>query len=273
MGNADAAKQRLLDLKVNEVSLVDHPANEAEFLVRKSLGSASSEDNAMGTDTENKTPAADLDAVQKSILALSEVLKAKGKGKMPPWMEDEEGDDDDSKKRKADLRKAWTEVNEAVAALAEPAPVAKATETEEPTPGTHIHVQPDGSVVLKGGPQFSKKRTEALKSAVASMLGVMKDADPSGFAEVMSSFAPTGAAPLAPALKSEPAPAPAPAPAAAPKADDPVMKALETITGAVETISKRLEAVEKSQTVSKSLGDDTNNKVSKGDKNFWAGVL
>lgn len=281
-----STKQRLIDLDLTEVSLVDIPANEEDFLVVKSK---SGSEESMSEQGKTAEPDQGGDIV-KSITTLTEMIKG---GKIP---QDETGLNGFRIAMKSfsdllglgtvDLAKAarCTECGFVSKSDVEKCgscggAVEKKTETEksatvatkvDPEPGTHILVQPDGAVVIKGMKQFSRDRLSAVKNALSQLMGVMKETDPSGFAEMMSGFT-VGASTstvqtsstesIEPAMKSQPA---VPAELTA---------ALDKLTASIGEVSKRLETVEKSQGVSKALPDGKGDQVTKNNTNMWKGLV
>lgn len=282
-----STKQRLVDLDLTEVSLVDIPANEEEFLVVKSKGS----EESMSEQGKTAEPDQAGDIV-KSISNLTEMIKG---GKIP---QDESGLKNFRSAMKsfsellglgtADLSKAarciecgfvcksdTSKCGSCGGVVQKSAEVATSVQTAGQEQGTHITVQPDGTVLVKGVKQFSRDRLSAVKAALSQLMGVMKDADPSAFAELMAGF--TGGASssqasssmsIEPAVKSQNQ-----TPVVPPAVPPELTAALDKLTTIVGEVSKRLETVEKSQGVSKSLPDGKGDQVTQKDTNMWKGLV
>lgn len=271
------AKQRLVSLRVGEVSLVDLPANEREFLIIKSLEgddmktadgqTANPEAGApAGTTAEPAAAAASDAAAQaddgaKTVESLAEAVEKAIK----PYQGKGEGG-----KMKAELpppiANALTKIMDMIAKLL--GVTTKQTEKAD-------------AEVEKGKAQFSKDRMTVMKGALAMLLKVMKDASPEVFAELFHGLDPAtfdvttqqaaggggGAAngeyPYPPNVK---------------KALDDIEKMPGQIQSAVEAavkpLAERLDGVEKAQGKSKSLPEGTNDQATAKSKgSLWKGLL
>lgn len=268
-----AAKQRLMTVIVGEVSLVDMPANECDFLTVKNT------DGAAGapTATHESQPETQLmhiaqetaQTLNKSVadfIAAVEKAAKEGDGdkKMPPWMKEE-------MKKLLDTVKAFM--------------------GEDASAAENITLSADGTVLAKGLKQFSKERVSKLIESFKSLATMVKEVDSEGFASAVAAFSPATSQPmgsagqLAPAVKAaEPAPVVAPAP----KADEVPAWAAQ-LTATIGEINKnltgvaaRVEAVEKGQAGTKSLaetppapkpGEEIGPDGKPVTKSFWKGVL
>lgn len=117
------AKQRFVALRVNEVSLVDRPANEQEFLVikRHPITQESEKDMANQTTTKTAEQLATEEAEKtKAAAAATETVEAdaeKGKGKKAPPFPPKKDGEKDEKEEEAKAKKAADELAEAEATL------------------------------------------------------------------------------------------------------------------------------------------------------------
>lgn len=301
------AKQRLVAIEVGEVSMVDRPANEEVFVVTKAMDAPEFKEQItalirkaegvlmhpsvamyatqdamrdamyclidklrdpsklMEATAEVERIKSMLDAavtlsatVSKSVETfLAEVNKAKADGgeddkkggkKMPPWMKAQ-------MKSLIETLKGMSEEDDAPDEQ-----MSKALSTIE--------------TVAKGGKaQFSKERMAKLKEATGTMLGMMKDADGSGFEEFMKPYIPAPAAVAAPA-----ATAPVVATAKTEEAPSWFSNAIENLTKKVDDklapVTKRLDDMERATATTKTLTED-GMKVEKkaGGESLWKGVV
>lgn len=305
--STDAPKQRLVALAVGEVSLVDHPANEEEFVVTKNLN------QPVPTDAEiakamldpYTAQAVTMDAAVRCMYNLADKMRDPSKlGEAQAEIEriktmldaaqtlaaqvtksiDEfetnilvKNADGDKKKMPPWMKERMTKLVESIKTMMdEPAPDAtpeqKATKALELLGGIGELI-----VTAKAGKaQFSKERTSKLMEALSSFAGMMKEADGDAFTAFLSSFA-------APAAKQEPAPTTPPAgeaPAWFSSAIEGLTKSVKEAADAakaaqtsVTEVSKRVEAVEKVEAVSKALPNNGNDNVKKNEPSIWTGIL
>lgn len=268
MGNT--IRQRLTTIKVREISLVDRPANEMEFVVVKrqeeELGMSKTGDQQVAGNAA-QTPNGNAEAVSaptgvdglkdltKQVQDLAALLQPKDEkpaegvteGGVQTPVTKTEGASDGSPSGGANADPIG-ELSNAVAALTNvvkgllPKP-----QTETPAPATEV----EKSIL-------SPARLERLRKGVTEMLTLMKDIDPDGVASLLSA----PAAPAAPAAGSAPSPA-------APDVEASLQKALAPVVGQFEAIVKRLGDVEALTGVSKSVGGDGNDgNVQKGESIF-----
>lgn len=296
MATTAQPKQRLLEILVGEVSLVDHAANTHKFVVTKrnteaamedvqkaqldphtasivtlnavrdclysvtdklrdpsKLGEASAEIERIKTMLDNAATLAQ--EISKSVDAFSElVVKAKDGKKMPPWMKDQ-------------MRKLHDTVKAAMD---------DDDEDEDKAERAEKSITTSVATFKAGKPQLSRERAGKLTAAFKDLGDMVKAADGEGFSKMVAEWA--GAA------KTENTPAPvttAPSqstvsepPAWFSSAIEGLSKTLKDATAKVESVTKRVETIEKSEAVSKSLPQDGTTNVAKAaEPNIWAGIL
>lgn len=297
-------KQRLVALDVGEVSIVDHPANEAPFVVTKSKsGTVAGQDviKAMGVSLDPYTATmATINAVRDCVYSLADKLRD------PSKLDDAKAEIerinlmlDHASQFSALITKAVTEITaevtkakeggkkmpafmkEEVAKLAE---MVKGMGDEE-----DVAKALDSSIeaVMKAGKaQFSKERMAKLAEVFNHIGSMYKEADMDGFVKAVGAWQ-TPAAPAAvAAAPATPAPAAvetakageasvgAQAPAWFSTAIENLAKKVDGATEAAVAVTKRVDAIEKTEAVSKALphGDGDGKPVQKAE-NIWKGVV
>lgn len=291
----DAAKQRLMSVIVGEVSLVDHPANEEEFILMKAIEDSGKQgaealqlldelvaksnlDEAAKvslrkfivdsvkptpvnkTDTERTsdmtTPAAQTADMQKAL--------AEGFANFVALIEKaaKGGDEDDKDGKGKKPMPPW--MKEEMKKLAE---TLKGLAGDDGSDA--VVLQAAGDVVAKGLKQFSKDRLQKLKDSLGTLAGMVKEIDSTGFADFIAAFTPPSAASAmtagAPVAKAEEIPA------WAKTVQEGIANMQKSLTG----LADRVNAVEKGTAVSKALGGDNNggDKPVEKAKSFWHGVV
>lgn len=262
--STDDPKQRLTAIRVGEVSLVDAPANEVEFIVIKGLNSVpeavdskqaaqevikmADADKTKPTPASTSATAEETAALIKSVDSIEALTKGK---KMPPELKER------MEKLRATLKEFGADEDE---------DEDKGVKKADVIGDSDVVLRPDGVIVMKGGKQFTKERLTKLKESITGLVGMLKDVDADTFGQMFAGFNPP--APVAPAVTSA---APAPAPVA--KADDAPPAWAKAMTETLEAVTKRLDNVEKGATVPKALPQDGNDKPVVKQKGLWTGVI
>lgn len=242
----------LLELDVNEISLVDKPANEEPFVhvIKRLLESSEEQMAKPETDVkeEGKVPA---EEVKKEEEPKKEVAKEETKV---------EKESDDSK---------LAELTVALKALLEQNKK-DADETPQEVPTIEI----DGDVVIKGQKRFSRDRMKKIKELAQSVLGLVRDVDGDLYKELTGGGVATESAPAKKSVEAEKDDSTSIV-AQVEKLFSGLEKKLgEKIDAKMEEVSKRVEKVESSNAVSKGLSqEDTEKPAQKSESNFWSGVL
>jgi len=258
------AKRRFVSLRVNEVSLVDSPANEQEFIVIKSLDQ---EEPMAGTDqqvanTETSAPAnAESNGTQQ---ASTEPVE-----KMTVHVE-KAGNDS-----MAEALKQVTELVKSVASVA-----VKASETQpaadvKKDANQQTSDQPTDTETEKAK-AFTPKRLEQVKNAMSVLEGLVKEVS-GGKSETTTKVA----EPEVPTVDT----------AKAAEQNNILSQQLIDLTkklgelgeavknglGGVSEITKsiesRVEAIEKTREPSKSIAGEGGTESTQTQKSFWSGVL
>jgi hypothetical protein len=256
---------------VDEISLVDYPANEEEFLIKKRMEDTMSE---MTSNPEIQEP--------------TEVKKAEDTKETQPEPT-EEVQKKEKKEETSEVEKALNPVQamallkkmfEMMAkAMGYPAPKKAAMEEEEKYPEPKktqksiLTLTDEGEVVIdpeslqeiaKGRRVFTSNRVTQLVEGLKSIIGLVKEVDGDAYKSLFGelSIAESGI------KKDEPKDE---AKEEAPKPDtgEIVSKALKD---ALEPVTKRLDDLEATRGVAKGQGDQKTETVQKSE-NLWAGVL
>lgn len=302
-------KQRLVALDVGEVSIVDHPANEAPFVVTKAkTPAATAGDTTVTTDANvNKSGGVLLDPYTASVATLNAmrdcIYSLGDKLRDPSKLDDAKGEIerirtmlDNAQQFAAMVTKAATDITaevtkakgegkkappfmkEEMTKLVSTLKEAMGDDDDEETKTTKAIEAVE--VILKAGKaQFSKERMAKLHEVFTHIGTMMKDADGEAFQKAVAAW--TTPAPAAPAKVETPVVAKADeavgaaAPAWFTGAMDGVKKALESATEATQAVTKRVEAIEKTEAVSKALpnnGTDNVKPVQKSES-IWKGIV
>lgn len=297
--SGNQAKRRFIDLTVNEVSLVDSPANEQEFIVIKRLETEEKIMSAAVAKTEPQTP-------PKAAPASTETPVTKDAGATPAveTVPVEVNKSDVSAKvleQVESIAKAIAGLSGAQPAAqpaAETADVAKAkAETvrksmkdagfseeqiakalgaleEKPAEVKKTEAQPDAeeatakaldaiALAVQKAKTFTPKREQALKSVVEQLTKLLGDLAP--VADSASNTLPAGAS-LQSGLSE------------VQKQMGELVTTLkasfDNVQGATKELSGRLEAIEKARNPSQATPPAGNATTeTKTEKSFWAGVL
>lgn len=296
-------KRRFLKLNVGEVSLVDSPANEKEFLVTKNL-----EENVMGEQQANAAERVEIEAAAGSESTVSDVLKhvstiveniAKAvKAEQPaasaPAIAAATAVETDSEED-AEVEKSLTEALKAmgIEPTAEQLAKAKKAGFKFPTAKKPLEKEtkkastPEGeaiaetaltieglSTLISKAKKFTPGRIEKLKGAVEALKGLLEEIDsvPQGTNPGVSpsgstSFGPSGVKSLVAGENVDTS-----------KSNEPtmadVLKAVNGLAEVVKGLGAEVESVKKARPASESLegkgGTDTEVKKSAG---MWSGIL
>jgi hypothetical protein len=281
-------KRRFLKLNVGEVSLVDSPANEVEFLVTKNL-----EDQVMGEQQEtaervvveqpagesdvasvlkhvNATGAGDEESeeahdaevvddadVEKSSFAA--MMKAAGVKMTPEQMEKLKASGFDPAQKFPTAKKP-----------AEKTTKAKATTDAEAFAETALTIEGLSSMISKAK-KFTPGRIEKLKGAVEALKGLLEEIDsiPQGTNPGVSPGGSTsfGASGIKESMTSKSV-----------ASDEPSMSdVLKAVTGLAETVkglAGKVETIEKARPASASLeAEGGTEKTVKKSASLWGGIL
>jgi hypothetical protein len=296
----DAAKQRLMSVIVGEVSLVDHPANEEEFILMKAIEDSGKQgaeatrlldeliaksnlDNAAKQSLRkfivdsvipapapvNKTDierTSDMTTQQTAVQQTNDLQQAVAKGFadfIAMIEKATKGDDEDKDGKGKKPMPPW--MKEEMKKLAE---TLKGL-VDDGDDGAVI-LQADGSAVAKGLKQFSKDRLQKLKDSLGTLAGMVKEIDSTGFAEFIAAFTP------APAVQANPGAQQVAKAEGTPTWVKEIQSGFADLTKSLTGLASRVEAVEKGAAVPKDLGGDGKNggdKPVEKSKSFWHGVV
>lgn len=287
--------RRILDVDVNEVSLVDRAANLRRFLVIKRreeeevMGAFKTDDvekkKQMEEEEEKKKAKEEEEAKEKAKAKEEEEAKEKAKAK-----EEEEA------KEKAMNPKAiagmlrglkgapkeavsqvvdWLEAQKAAKQEEEdeyPSPKAKAKKSVDGDVEPAVQMFDDGTIVVKGQPvykgkKFTASRTNAIKDVTMTLLKLIGEVDPETMKSIEEALK---ALPRDP--KWTPAIQATGTSGAKKAAEEEEDKEKKDLKKQVAELTKRLESIEETRKASTALeGDDTDKKDVK--KGLWDGVL
>lgn len=252
-------KQEIIAVDVGEVSLVDHPATEEEWLVIKRL--QPTQENTMANKEAAKAP--------EATPEVKPVEKAETTPEVTPEVAPEATPEDT---KEADVLKA----NE----LMEQAKLLLTPHQPEPTPEAEPEAEPavevetakalismeGGKLVIdnelldmaKSRKTFSAGRTEALRVATKALFDVLQDVAPEAIAGIMGE---TPEAEAAPVTKS-----------VTPPAVDVSETITAAVTKAIQPLNERLATLEGAKATPKSTDSDQTAEVKKNtETSVWAG--
>lgn len=284
-GKPGGDANEILDLIVQEVSVVDRPANLRDFLVIKRnpikeapMGTAFEQDPKVEpmelveklawTDLEKAALSDDLKktiesavawmkknasaegAPKDEILAAAALLTKVASGKFPGAApKSKEGDTDDKNKGddKDDKDKDGKDKKKSL-----------------------LYVGEDGAIMIGGEPiekgksQFTKERVEALKGSIAPLLGLFAQVDADGAKAVVQDLVKDSLlGEVKWTEKREPEPT---------DIGEQIKKALAPMTEQLAEIGKRVETIEGTRSAPQSEPGDGDTTVKKNEDNFWGGV-
>jgi len=275
--------RRIVDLEVNEVSLVDKPAIQRKFLIVKRM-----EEEPMAAPKEVKSAATAPEAVKK---AEPEAGKPEG-DVTKPEVEAKPEPAPEAPKPEAPVPDAKPE----------PAPEAPKPEAEPvaKTDAYTMSVTPEGDVKVNGtlaelrkAKVFTGSRTQALKDVILSLADLLGEVDTNVLKEVHDKMGGAFKPDLSSGIQPPAGPAPVsvtkaedvtkPAPEAEPKVEAPKVDAsadelrqqITAVQKNLDALMGRLEVIEKARVPSQSIEgsggtDDKNKNVQ---KSFWHGVI
>jgi hypothetical protein len=299
MSEIHDTQQRFLTLKVDEVSIVDNPANEEEWLVIKRLeGKMPEKQEANNTEAQKETQVekktepekTEPEKTEKTVEKKVELNEAMMVDLLKKVLEPHFKDKDVEKQLNPVqamglLKKVWKLLEPffkgGTTKSAEAEKEAE-KEKEKETKKTLLHFSDDGSVILdldglqevSKAKQFTGKRIEKIAGAITALIEMMKEVSPDSAQKVMAAFSglPTpmvGIQKDNPEMKKEETPK-----EETPKVDiaEIVQKA---ITDAVAPISERLEKLENIRGVKKSVEAEAETETTPVEKsdNVWEGVF
>lgn len=282
---ANEAKQRFLDLVVEEVSIVDSPANECNYVVVKNLqedgdmANTNTQQNAaldssqaasantipVNVESENNTEV--IKAMQQVTAMVTSIAKSLEGAKNP----DNAENDETKTEKSAATPTATTAVPTATTAAPTAAPEGDGVKTKKNATAQSQEQSPSdafedtlkalGAVVEKAK-RFTPKREAALKEIVDKLMALSKEM---GMEEIPVGQSPTASLP-----------------SSASYGGTAISKSLEELTKVVKTLSEsmqettkslgdRLAKVENIRQPSQGEGDD--NSTTKVEKSMWAGIL
>lgn len=267
---SNEAKQRFLELSVDEVSVVDSPANESDFVVIKSLNTHKEVGEMANKQNVNKdasqvaeqvpveVEAPDTDAVSKALTQVTDLVaniaKATGAAPAAPEIETPAAPGDGTSKQSTEKSES------APADDAQPA-------MDEDMLNEAVSKAVEGVFQgLQKARTFTPKREEALKAAIEQLNDLAKELGmtkiPVGQSPPVStpsgaSFGASGVQQLTKALEG-------------------VQSVVQSMQDAAKSLGDRLEAVEKTRNPSVAAPSDSNDgdddEVST-EKSLWKGVL
>lgn len=277
MGNE--AKQRFVDLVVDEVSLVDSPANEQMFAVIKNL---TKEIDEMGSETKTNVENTDVEKISVDVEKSNDIAVAKAMeqvtnmisniskavGSINPQnsktseKESEEKESPNVEKNKDEAVKKESKEKESKSTSETQTDVEK-NEDEEATEKALTALF---SAVEKAK-RFTPKREAAFKAALSALTNLAKEL---GMMEI-----PVGASPSTSTPKGTQFGASSISTSKALKEmAAKIETAIEEIQSTQKNIGERIESIEKAKRPSNSVsGDGGTDSEVPVTKNFWAGVL
>jgi hypothetical protein len=289
------AKRRFIDLTVNEVSLVDSPANEQEFIVIKRLEMEENKMSAVAkpeaqtppkaapvsepvTKDAGATPAVEQVAVEvnktdvsaKVLEQVENIAKAiAGLSGAQPAATAEDVEKAKAKEKIEGVRKSLKDagfseehIQKAVSALEAPAEVKKTEAQTDDTEVSTAKALDAIALAIQKAKTFTPKREQALKGVVEQLTKLLGELAP---ATDNSNTLPSGAA-LSSGLSD------------VKKQMEDLVTTIKASFGNVETATQalggRIEAIEKARNPSQSTPtNETATKDTATQKSFWAGVL
>jgi hypothetical protein len=276
MAGANETDHRFLGLDVDEVSLVDTPANEEEWLVIKRTGGTpmATKDTDKNTEPEAK-PAAEDQATEAKPEAeptqKDEPTEPEAKPEAEPEAEPTSKEMDGSAAN-ALLKKLWMMLGEAMGEMeGEMDEGAEAAAKSEPTKKSLMGLTDDGELIINAellkdvqkAKAFTGKRVTAVANAIKAMMDVLQEVDPSAVKKLVEA-APTGTA--QPVKKST-----------EPETQKPDVTEVitEAVTKALSPLDDRLKALEGARGEPKSSDGDQVADITKRDDNkaIFAGVI
>lgn len=319
MGNE--AKQRFLELDVGEISLVDSPANEQEFIVVKRL---TKEDGDMAENTEVKKSDAGVseplannsapekvqvevekatnDAVEKAMAQVTELVDNIAKAANAHThavSKNDEGTSDDNnpdtdveKGKKPDMRgmykaqlekagvkgesleKAMTEFDKALGGFkpgkdTQP-PVKKNNDDADGIEGADVETQ-KALVALEKAIQkakaFTPKREAALKAAIETLTGLMKELMPK---DIPQNTSPATTVPESPKYGESSV---VDLTKMMGELKEVLTSKLSEVQDVTKGLTERLETIEKTRNPSTSVEGEGGTDTNEVKKSFWANVL
>lgn len=184
-------KRRLFDIRTDEVSLVDYPANEEEFLVVKQREGLDMGKKTLGTgaNLEGNAPAPDGDLVtgaEDLIKAIGELTAAMTGGAAGDGEEELEKEDGDgtgglSPKLKAALVTLHRMIAQAIGAGAS---AGEGGGGEEKKKSSKDNDDSEGDV-QKGGKRINATRKGKIVTALKELVSLMEDLDPVALSDMV----------------------------------------------------------------------------------------
>lgn len=285
MGNK--AKQRFVELDVNEVSLVDNGANEQEFVVIKNLTTEEvgemaddnvkknqgEEDTQSGTSPERvpvEVEKGNNEAVEAAMAQVTEMI-----GNISKAVEaaSSTGEKSVEKSDGGESEEKPTEKSESEEKSADGEAEAEVQKDDNAEAGAGVDEEADVekmlgvlAVAVEKAKRFTPKREKAFKAALEALTTLAKEL---GMTEI-----PTGASP----------PVSTPKGAMYGASSVPIAKALEDLASKIETaisgvqettksLGERVEQIEKARMPSQSVEDEGGTDTQETKKSFWSGVL
>lgn len=279
MTDINETKQRFLTLSVGEVSLVDHPANQEEWLVIKRLGG-----NQMLEETTNPeiTQPPEIAEDEKADQVVEKAVEAKDETVKEETVETKTEKVEESVKaeKEVETEKALSPEN-AVKILTQfwnsLKPYFAGGNFPEPKKTTKslLAIQ-DGELVIntnlvkeiqdveKGHKMFTSTRVDKISEAVKVMIGLLKDVAPDSIEKLNEAIAATATKDNSTVKKTEGEPE---------QKVDLVAQVTEAVQKGLEPIDARLKTLESSKTPPKSVDGDQTATVKKSQNSIWAGLF
>ena len=248
MATVNKEKQRLLKINVEEVSVVDSPAIEEEFVIIKRL----QEDKMADKKVEKKTEGIEEDKIEKVEVEVPDAVEAVMK-KVSELMDDVKKASKEEVEKEEDTEATPKEKVETLPKEEAPAKEEEKKEEEEDVEKKQDDILKSIEECISKARRFTPQREEQLKTSINSLQTLLEDISPES--------------PEAEETSVEKK-----------KGEDKyskLLKGLETMIDSFTEINKRVETIEKRRQPTTSVEEDsttdkTNEKV---EKNLWSGVL
>jgi DNA repair exonuclease SbcCD ATPase subunit len=290
MSDEITVKHEYIDLTVNEISLVDKPANQKEFTVIKCL---TTEDNEMSEESTKKTdseetkdkgiekvstevPETDNEDAKKVLNSINQLVNGIKK-KLEEQIDTKKEDKEEEVKKEENpmrsffldtLKKNGAKEEEIVKSLKEFDEKfnKKEVKKEESEAKKEDKGEIDSDAIINGlsdivqkAKTFTPKRQQALKQAIEKLSQLAQELSNPGQAPSDSKFGDSGV-----------------------KKEDieksigtyfnPIKESLEKVLEVTKSLAERVEKIEKIKPDSKSIGDDQTDSKVKKDTNIWSGL-
>lgn len=286
MAEIKETDHRYVGLVVNEISLVDRPANEEEWFVIKRAGGTAMDEDKTKTDETKKIVDSEQDAVtEPDAQPVSDTTpESSGAAADAPAdapagatagvdeiIDTEKASDPIVKALSPEqamdlIHKMWAMLG---GAMNEPVPgAAEDAKAEATAQKSLLGLSGDGELVVNQelmadiakAKAFTASRVTAISDAIKAMMAVLHDVSPDAVKKLVESTPGAGIT----VAKSEPAPAQTP---------DVAEIIASTVTKAIASIDERIKTLEAVRGTPKSTDGDQTADITKRKSNVWEGVL